>query len=217
MWLTVCMSLMLIKRWYRTVTFPAGPPFLTVFYCPVLSLPPQASPCAEPQDLTLFNCCWILCDLLPQVWKETLSAGVGRLGRPSPGWSERGHRVSKAKTGERPALCNRVYKDSYSRLTTSLSTSGVPRPSTSSCRLGSGMGSDWFFLPFLCTVASLVRQGDGNVSLYVTRDPRETLGFLSLCLKMDSDPWCCVQTSLGWEGNSRCKLESCPGVFASKA
>lgn len=89
---------------------PCGPPFLTIFYCPLLSLPPHASPCADPQDhnplqlLLIFLC---VCDLLPQVWKETLSAGVGRLGMPSPGWSERGHCVSKAEMTESPAPRNK--------------------------------------------------------------------------------------------------------------
>lgn len=48
--LAVCMSLMVIKRWHCMATLPTGPPFLTIFYCPLLSLPPHASPCADPQD-----------------------------------------------------------------------------------------------------------------------------------------------------------------------
>lgn len=119
------------------------PPF-SVFYCPLLSLPPQASPCADPQDHKPSSAAagfFFFCDLLPQVWKETLSAGVGRLGRPSPGWSERGHRVSKAEDMRSPSLQQGVIR-TPSRLKMSLSTSGAPHPSQRALAPW-GVGWDW--------------------------------------------------------------------------
>lgn len=101
MWLAVSMSLMVIKRWHCMATFSACPPFSDGLLLSTLISPSHASPRADPQDHNLLQLLLdFFCDLLPQVWKETLSAGVGRLVRPSLGWSERGHCVSEAETRE---------------------------------------------------------------------------------------------------------------------
>lgn len=130
MWLAVSVSLMVIKRWHCMATLSACPPFLSFIVHSYLSLP-RPHPVQIPRTISLLQLLldfFFFCDLLPQVWKETLSAGVGRLGRPSPGWSERGHRVSKAEDMRSPSLQQGVIR-TPSRLKMSLSTSGAPHPS----------------------------------------------------------------------------------------